>query len=1171
MKTVMEEKMKHALLIIIILLIPLFLVSASYQFARELYEDGLYEEAIVEFQKVIDEYPTSAEAETSLFYIGESYRMRENWQEGEKYYARLLRAYPGSDEPDRYQYYLALMQYKQRDYAAAIQQFGSLIENYPNSEYSRKSLVDYVSSYLKSGDNQGTILQGERLVRNYDKSEKLPALLLIVARASFAANIPEKGKQIMKQITDEYPESEARWQMIDLQMELLEKEKGAVAVIIELDSILEGTVPRVYEKLLREKLVNLYRNGGNYQMAMQELELMIEKYNNADNLAELMLLYTDTALELKQYRKVADSAKDFQKVFRESELKGYYELDLARASYYLGNFEQSQQEVEGILAGKPEQKLQIGCLYLLGRIAEQQGRYREAIRNWQQILPMQPENAARILLSIGDIYRERFFSYNSAMNFYRQVITNYSEISLQQESIYKTSLCYEALGNEEEALRQLSSINVIDVADGQLRQRIEQKREYIRRYQLQDFENGFSELLTALSGYLESNNRALLQQQIAEIMAYDLKEYEQGAALLTGDSPELSYRKALLLLRLGDKYDFEQRDKERDTALLQVNSIIFNLKDVLPADRSEELKIKKLLIASGRTAGILSMLESYVRDYPAGEARNQFILELAEEYKSKADTLQLVQAWQQLELDSRIESEEYYEVKILLAEQQYSGSPEAALELYSLASDQISISQPEVWYHYARVEYSLTGRAEALQRLQFLVDNVPGFKSYYAALNFLAESLRQTGKHREAIQYALYIPAEQRSGDFYAKLADDYLVLGDKEKAKESLMYIQDKDNATLLKLANLQYETKDFSLALYSYGVLQDKGELSEVIYQRSGDIYYEQLDYQAAIGQYESYLKQAEKTAADYVRIAARNVVCYYRIKNRPKAEELEKKYKDVLDEAGKQEIALAEGIYYTDIDSKKAEKAFNKLLKEELDADQMIRTYFWRGVLYLKYKNVAKAKEDFSTVAGATNPDFVNQAKFKLGLINFSENNFKEALDNYYYVIEHDEDGSLALEAAQNFAKVCKTIEEWEKAISAYEIILEKWGDQGLQGQTIFDIAFCYYRDKRYGQSIEMFGQALELLSERELLAEAQYWIGMSYYGMDDFEQAVTELLKVGYSYESYTQWAASAELQAGESYQKLDNYRKAKRIYERVIEKYGINSQWGTLAKEKLQAM
>jgi len=1162
--------MKHLMLIIIIL-VPLALFCASYQFALELYQDGLYEEAIVEFQKVIDEYPTSEEAETSLFYIGESYRTQGNWAKAESSYARLMRAYPGTDKPDRYQYHLALMQYKQAKYQEAVTQFENLIENYPNSQYSMLALVDYVNCYYLLNDYRSTILQGERLVRNYSENEQVPELLLLVAKASFADNNADKGKQIMKQISADFPQSNARWQMIDLQMDILEKEKGIETVIIELEKILQDNVPRTYEKVLRQKLVAKFRETGNYQQAMQQLDLMVEKYNNADDLPELVLLYTDTALALKQYLKVIDSAAEFNKVFHENKLKGNYELDIAQANYYLGNYDKAKLGVENLLTGDPDNELKIDCLYLLGRISEQEGRYREAIRYWQQALPMQPDNAPRILMSIGDIYRERFAGYNSALNFYRQVITNYSDMELQQEAIYKSSLAYEALGNEEESLRQLSSINTEDVKDEQLRQRIEQKREYISSYQLQDFESGFEKLLSALSSYLENNNEALLKQHIAEIVAYDLKEYEQGAKFLEGDSPELNYRKALLLLRLGEKYKFEQKESQRDQALFQVNTIIYNFQEVLDAARIEELKIKKMLVASGRTSGIISMLEKYIDNFPEGEARNQFLYELADEYEAESDTTRLVQAWQKLDLDIRLQPENYYSIKIRLAEYYYPAQPLKALDLYQLALEHISISLPEVWYHYARVEYSEMADVTALQRLQFLVDNVPGFTSYYEATSFLAESLRQSGKHEEAIRYALYIPLEQRNTEYYQKLADDYLAMGDQEKAKETLMYIDDKDNATLLKLADLQYITGDKSMAIYSYGVLQDKGEQSEIIYQRSGDIYFNQEDYKSAIGQYEGYLELADKEAEGYDQVIVRNIFCHYRIKNRPKAEELVKKYKDNLNDEANNEIAIAEGIYYTDIDSKKAEKTFNKLLKEELTTDQMIRTYFWRGVLYLKYKNVEKAKEDFSTVAGATNADFVNQAKFKLGLINFSESNFKESLDNYFYVIEHDEDGKLALGAAQNFAKVCKTIEEWEKAIAAYEIILEKWGNQGLQGQTIFDIAFCYYRDKRFQQAIEMFQQALGQLNDRELQAEVQYWIGMSYFEMDEFEQAVTELLKVGYSYESYTQWAASAELQAGEAYQKLNSTAKARRIYERVIEKYGINSQWGELAKQRLQTI
>ncbi|MDP8211274.1 MAG: tetratricopeptide repeat protein [Candidatus Stygibacter australis] len=1174
--------MKH-LLLIIILLIPLALFCASYQFALELYQDGLYEEAIVEFQKVIDEYPTSEEAETSLFYIGESYRTQENWAKAESSFARLMRAYPGTDKPDRYQYYLALMQYEQDKYQEAVTQFEDLIENYPNSQYSKLALVDYVNCYYLLNDYRSTILHGELLVRNYSENDQVPELLLLVAKASFADNNADKGRQIMKQIADDYPQSDARWQMIDLQMELLEKEKGIQAVIIELEKILLETVPRQYEKRMRQRLVNDYLETENYQSAMQNLEEMVEKYNNADDLDELILQYLNTALQLKQYAKVTDNRQLFDKVMRESELKGKYELAIAWGYFSARNSGESQKIVDKLLSEENTGELQSETYYLAGKIAEKKGRYKEAIDYWQKILPFNPENAPQILLDIGFIYHSRFNNYDMTMNYCRQIITNYSNPHYQFIAKRLLADCYSKLGDYAEALRVLESINLKEAEIEGQEYYIKKSIEYIRKYELEDYEQGFKKLLNSLSTYLEYNNPALLQENLAEILAYDLKDFARGASLLSASSPETGYRKALILLSQAEKIastyiimdNMGNAGNEKapyDDLLLEVNTISFNLGDTLPEDRKEEIKIKKLLIISGHGRDVVSRQENYLKKYPDGEAYNEFLLELADKYEADKDTLKLVEAWQNLHKDDRISEGEYFRTQIKLAEYYYhSGNTQAAYEKYSQFRNEITYNQPEVMYHFARVEFEHGSKLGVLGSLLFLIDNVPGFASYNEALLFLINGLRWADERLKAVEYAQYVPEEMRDAEFYQEMADDYLRYDKLEEAKTSLMHIENKDNATLLKLADLQYTTGDYSLALYSYGVLQDKGEQSEIIYQRSGEIYFDQEDYQSAIGQYEGYLELADKEAEGYNQVVVQNIVCHYRIKNRPKAEELEKKYKDNLDDAAKNEIAIAEGIYYTDIDSKKAEKTFNKLLKEELTTDQMIRTYFWRGVLYLKYKNVEKAKEDFSTVAGATNADFVNQAKFKLGLINFSENNFKESLDNYYYVIEHDEDGKLALEAAQNFAKVCKTIEEWEKAIAAYEIILEKWGNQGLEGQTIFDIAFCYYRDKRFQQAIEMFQQALGQVNDRELQAEAQYWIGMSYFEKDEFEQAVTELLKVGYSYESYTQWAASAELQAGEAYQKLNSTAKARRIFERVIEKYGINSQWGELAKQRMQTM
>ncbi|MDY6915079.1 MAG: tetratricopeptide repeat protein, partial [Candidatus Cloacimonadota bacterium] len=178
---------------------------------------------------------------------------------------------------------------------------------------------------------------------------------------------------------------------------------------------------------------------------------------------------------------------------------------------------------------------------------------------------------------------------------------------------------------------------------------------------------------------------------------------------------------------------------------------------------------------------------------------------------------------------------------------------------------------------------------------------------------------------------------------------------------------------------------------------------------------------------------------------------------------------------------------------------------------------------------------------------------------------------ALSHYYYVIQNDTDGDLAFDAAKNFAYVCKTIEEWQKAVEAYQIILERWGDAELEAQTIFDIAFCHFRDKKYEKAIQMFQQSMQILEDGELKAEAQYWLAESYFGMENYEKAVTEFLKVSYNYNDYLQWAALSELRAGQVYLEAGSIEKAKRLFNRIIDKYSASSDWGREAVKILKEL
>ena len=85
------------------------------------------------------------------------------------------------------------------------------------------------------------------------------------------------------------------------------------------------------------------------------------------------------------------------------------------------------------------------------------------------------------------------------------------------------------------------------------------------------------------------------------------------------------------------------------------------------------------------------------------------------------------------------------------------------------------------------------------------------------------------------------------------------------------------------------------------------------------------------------------------------------------------------------------------------------------------------------------------------------------------------------------------------------------------------------------------------------------------------EVRYWIGESYYDSGKYDQALLEYLKVAYLSQAGGLWAITAEFKAGQTYEALDRVDEAKRLYRRMIERYGTDSQWGQAAQERLREL
>ena len=1146
---------------------------SDLNFGKGLFNDRLYEEAINEFEKVIAYSPTSDNAKEAIFLIGESYRERDQFVKAESAYNRLLEGFPGLLFRDKVLYYLAQAQFEQQKYNKAADNLKSMIQTYPNSNFSKMALAQYLECLYKMERYDNMIIEGRKIVKNYKDYHNIPDVLLWLANARLKMQMPSEGKRILNEIITDHPDHISRWKAVEKQIEIIEKEEGTKKAAEALAVKLQEEMPRNYEEKLRSKLADYYINLQDFSKAYFELTNLINKFSSSLLLDEYILKFTYVQIELKKYTDIKNDYIKYKKVFRESDKKDDYLLQIATADFLLNNLDSAKEWLNQVTINTVE--IQYKKQLLNTEIMLASGKFTEAVKEFKKLLNNKFASRGELLLTLGNIYFEKFQQYNTAKKYYQWILTEYSADDLQDVASYKIALCLENLDKNEDAITELEQIDVQKIENAELKLKITNRLRYLKKFKKRNYETAFNDLLNSLVNNSYKADTKEFNNDLLNILITDIKDHESAIRILeSGTDPESYYRKAVLWIQIAEKYKYESKNNMSNEALQKVDIISSKLDKTNHADWLEEIYIRKQLLQNPEfNSELITRIKTFVSKYSNSIAANEFRLHIGKYYIAKNEIEKAAKYFTDLVNSSVIDDSDYFNAKIHLAEYYYSKNDDAkALQYYIISDKYIKLNNPLIYFHYAVVLNEQGRKDEAKDKLAFLVNNAERFEQYSQVIQYFTRVLRESGDYENAIKYQLLLPETERNDDTYKLIASDHEKLGNEEKAKEALMHIVDKSEEDLSKLAHLQFTTNDLEMAKYTYAELAKNNKANLKYYERLGKINFIQENYLESAVNYKKIIDKLGDNYSGYDNIrsvAKENIIALYRIENRPKAETLAKKFKNQLIDKDKYEIEISRGIYYKKIDKKKAESIFTKLLKKKnLTSDVMIKAYFWRGIVRLEKEELDKAESDFSTVANSIDIEMSNQAHLKLGTINFSKENFQKALSHYYKVIENDEDGELAFDAARNFAFVCKTMKEWQKAIAAYQIILERWGDEGLEAKTVFDIAFCHFRDKKYSHAIEMFTRAIPLLKDKETQAEAQYWIGESLFGMESYEMAVSELLKVGYNYPQYTQWAASAELKAGEAYQNNNQFDKAIQIYERVISKYGKYSQWGTEASNRL---
>jgi tol-pal system protein YbgF len=112
--------------------------------------------------------------------------------------------------------------------------------------------------------------------------------------------------------------------------------------------------------------------------------------------------------------------------------------------------------------------------------------------------------------------------------------------------------------------------------------------------------------------------------------------------------------------------------------------------------------------------------------------------------------------------------------------------------------------------------------------------------------------------------------------------------------------------------------------------------------------------------------------------------------------------------------------------------------------------------------------------------------------------------------------------------------------------------------------YEAAYQLFSEKKYDEAIQMYQALLDGGISEDLADHCHYWMGESYYGKKDYQEALKQFETV-FQYKSLEK-KADAQFMIAQCYERLGDKAKAKEAYEKVAKDYPTSDKV-QLAKER----
>ncbi len=1183
----------------------------DFRFAVQLESKGLFDIAALQFERYAELYPTSTQAPEALLRAGQNYEKADSLGRASHAFMAALLRYPQSPVVDRVQFSQAQLLAKNNEHLKAAIAFDRVKILAPESALIPEAQIAAAQSFLSAGEHQKAYDAALYILENYPTHPTRLQAYRAIADVHENKGDYTAAIHFLDRILGDRVEDDAAASVYTKKSQLLKK----LGRYTQSDSVLFKLVTGKYgSPIVAGAAVELAKNM-QAQRRFDEAEILLQDALDKVDIKDKAALWQtlgdnfyaqgDYAQARQTYMRLADSPAKSNGLY--AYRLGMVNKQLKDLTAALSYFAQLQQDE----ALDPDIRFYGAIEY--ANVLALAGRAVDAVRFLQETVAGTASLAKRneLFLAMAKIQENYLNDYAGARQNYNAIIAGSPKSAILDDAQYFVARSYEHENNDKSALNEYNRY-LQYYPGGDYFATSQHKVNFLKRIVPQDAANQKNILNEILAQGMSTNSPETLIS-LAEYQIFAFYDYERALALLqraeSMDSNErlnrekIEYDKALCFFVLHEKAVNGKNPGAAQQHSEQLQQIAKRMQMNFPASRLTAFVDFWAVQSSmpNLTAGQerIDELNSAIGRMADDSLRQHLQLQLVDEMVANSSERQSLQQASSILADIINQNgaglnnpEALYKQALLLHKLSLADSATTLLNRSLVLPN--NPRRVDALFLLATIYEERQNFIDA-QRLY--VDVVDGY--FYSPWAERAEA-RLIGlmvKQGQASEAQKRMQAREKTGVpyelkiFYPQQVDDETLwlwaqvtrgTQSPQKAIEVLhKYLDLGKDATyraeaLFAIGELadDMHKKDMALGYFQECATSFPNDsLGQQALIKTADLYFERGMYEQARAHYET---MRENLSGDLQRQAFQYlIICDFRLGKLSRAESGIKEFKKIYDDRNAEARFLyEEGMHYIDVkDLSKAEKTLKSLAGKYDDVPEGARGDLGLARLYVVQTKTEEALERLTEIPQKyKDPDIVATAYLNLADFYYENRALENTISAAKNVLDLQEKGPMRAQALDLLINAYDDLGLRDQAIAFQREYIEAYPyASNILDRRIRIGTFLYYL-KEYDRAITELKDVQPLVPADDE-ARVQFWIAESYAAGGFTEQAIIEYLKVRYQCKQHPKlpFGVTAVYKAGEGFQKLGNYAKAKEMYEIVVRERGATDDFGRAANRKLQEL